>query len=373
MFLTVDQFNPWDPATWSSNPLGLYTDLRNNGLIVDTIHLGEIKYANLLGYALSTLTWPHLPHKTRVELTRRVTRRRVLGIVAKAKIGRIAHKLTKDTRILTCSSGVIDLSRCRLPIWHYSDACLGVALRENPAYRGLDPRLAQRMLKQETANYAKLDRLLLFSQWAANSATTDHALPATRVAVVGHGPCIPDPGTHERMVDQPDVPTILFVCTDWERKGGPLVLESFKLLRQNIPDARLVVIGYLDPALVEGVPGIEFVGAIRKNIPSELARFIEWYRKSDLLVLASTYDPMPNITLEANLCGTPVVTTNVSAVEEQMNDGVNGYMARNDPVDFEAKMRSIISERDSLRKSSRSYVLNHFMWSTVVNNIKKHL
>lgn len=369
MFLTYDQFNPWDPATWSSNPLGLYSELKERGLIVDTLHLGHRPLANAIGYALSTLLWPHYAHRSRLELTRRITRRMVLGFLARKQIRAKLNGLPTGTRLLTCSNAVIDFSRCGLPVWHYSDACLGVALREDPASALIDAKLQRSMLRQETKNYQSLDKLLLFSQWAARSAIADHYTPAYKVSVVGHAACLPDPGTHEK-IDPQGPPTVLFVCTDWQRKGGPLVLDAFKRLRQSLPAARLVVIGYLNPEKVAGVDGVEFVGKLRKDRPDELQRFIEWYRRADVLALASNYDPMPNITLEANLCGTPVVTSPVCAVTEQIESGVNGELVPHDPEAMYQALRKILSRRcATLRATSRHYVLKHHTWNQVGERI----
>jgi glycosyltransferase involved in cell wall biosynthesis len=138
-----------------------------------------------------------------------------------------------------------------------------------------------------------------------------------------------------------------------------------------LPNARLVVIGNLDSARFDGVDGVEFVGRLRKDNPDELRRFVGWYRRADVLALASNYDPMPNITLEANLCGTPVVTTSVCGVKEQMREGVNGFLSDSSPAEFASRLKQVISRNGNLRPSSRHFVDSSFTWTAVVKKISE--
>lgn len=367
-FISIDLLNPWDPATWSSNPQGLYSELRKRDRLIDSLWLGPCNGITMMAYCATYLRWPLAPKRERLEYMRRLVRPRLLGLVARKRLNERLPSIPRGTRLLTCSGSFVHLGNCGLPVWHYSDACLGVAMREDPAWAGASPQFKKVLLASETKCYARLDRLLLFSSWAAGSAIEDHGMSPDKISVVGHAACLPDPGTHEKLgADGP--PTVLFVCTDWERKGGPVVLEAFRQVRSSLPNARLVVVGYLDSSKVAGVDGVEFVGKLRKDKPDELSRFVEWYRRADVLALASTYDPMPNITLEANLCGTPVVTTRVCGVAEQMREGVNGLLSNRSPAELANRLKQVLLNNGALRYSSRQFVHSSFTWAKVADAI----
>jgi glycosyltransferase involved in cell wall biosynthesis len=68
-------------------------------------------------------------------------------------------------------------------------------------------------------------------------------------------------------------------------------------------------------------PHVIFAGVIKDDIGS-------WYRALDLLFLTSKWgESFPNVILEAMSCGLPVVSTDVSAVNEIIDQSVNGFMA----------------------------------------------
>jgi len=56
----------------------------------------------------------------------------------------------------------------------------------------------------------------------------------------------------------------------------------------------------------------------------------EKIKDSDLMVMLSNYEGLPNSIYESLLCGTPVFSTNVGGVSEQIQDGITGWLVDND-------------------------------------------
>jgi glycosyltransferase involved in cell wall biosynthesis len=96
-------------------------------------------------------------------------------------------------------------------------------------------------------------------------------------------------------------------------KGIDLLAEGFKLTREKIPHARLIIVGSGEEAgklrstlrseLDEGVAHIV------SDVPHEL--LADWYRAMNLFVMPSRYENYSNAVLEALACGVPFLGSNV--------------------------------------------------------------
>ena len=107
-----------------------------------------------------------------------------------------------------------------------------------------------------------------------------------------------------------------------EEKGFDYLLQAIPLVLKHMPDAHFVYAGehnvsYEDfyaqckPLLEHYKDHITFVGLILE--PQRLANF---YAMLDVFVLPSRTDCFPSVQLEAVLCGTPIVATNIPGARE---------------------------------------------------------
>jgi glycosyltransferase involved in cell wall biosynthesis len=111
------------------------------------------------------------------------------------------------------------------------------------------------------------------------------------------------------------------------RKGADLLLHAFReLKRRNLPDEampRLVVFGQqlsLPPTNPE-IP-YYYLGKMRDDISLRLL-----YSAADAVVIPSRQDNLPNIGLEAQACGKPVVGFTIGGLPDIIDDGVTGALA----------------------------------------------
>ena len=154
----------------------------------------------------------------------------------------------------------------------------------------------------------------------ARRAPGDLGLPRLRPGVVPFG---------TNLADRPDTPPeksdlgalkLLFVGTDWERKGGDIAVAALETLRASGRDAELTVIGKL-PETLRNRPGIRYAGYLNKNRAGDLAKLIKHYSEAHLLVLPSRADCTPMVVAEAMAYGTPVIATDVGGIGEMVGLG----------------------------------------------------
>jgi UDP-glucose:(heptosyl)LPS alpha-1,3-glucosyltransferase len=135
---------------------------------------------------------------------------------------------------------------------------------------------------------------------------------------------------------------ILFAGADFKRKGLPVLLRAFSLIKRD--GVRLIVAGKR--------PKAEFISMAKKlGIEKEVTfwgpekKIEQLYSVSDLFVLPTIYDPFSNATLEAMASGNAVITTAYNGASEIIENNVHGYVLK-DPMDHDTLARNISDALD---------------------------
>lgn len=121
-------------------------------------------------------------------------------------------------------------------------------------------------------------------------------------------------------------PTMVFVGRLNRDKGIDALLRVLDSVRQRV-DARLLIVGGLDEtsppddATMRAVvdrPQVEWVG--------EQADVLPFLQASDLLLFPTRREGLPQVPLEAQSCGVPVVSWRVTGVIDAVRDGFTGVL-----------------------------------------------
>jgi glycosyltransferase involved in cell wall biosynthesis len=129
---------------------------------------------------------------------------------------------------------------------------------------------------------------------------------------------LPDPGEVERA----DVPTVLYLGQLHPIKRIGALLDAFELVRRELPDARLEIVGapsrHGEALQVRAGAGVTFHGLIPEE--EKAAAFA----RAQVFALLSAAEGLPVTVLEALSCGTPVVLSPGCGLPEL--DGVAGIV-----------------------------------------------
>jgi len=107
------------------------------------------------------------------------------------------------------------------------------------------------------------------------------------------------------------------------RKGAPYLLEAFRLIRKEVPDAVLRVKRYIRDDAEEVLKRyadlpIEWSGGL------SLTDHVRRYHTSDLMIFPSIEDGFAFVVAEALACGLPVITTMNTGASDLVRPGENG-------------------------------------------------
>jgi glycosyltransferase involved in cell wall biosynthesis len=214
---------------------------------------------------------------------------------------------------------------------------------------------AEDLVRIETAEAGWLtsaSRVLFSSDWAAGRAVSRYGLDPTRVGSVGiFGE-----------VEPPDRDAyaggagFVFVSTDFEAKGGPVVLAAFRQLRELHPQATLTIVGAA-PGDIASAPGVTYAGYLRKEVPEEYRRFRDILAGAVALAHPTRSDIAPLLLVEAALFGCPAIASRAYAIPELVEDGETGWLIDNpaDPGEIAAAMRQVLDDPDHGRLRANAW------------------
>jgi glycosyltransferase involved in cell wall biosynthesis len=164
------------------------------------------------------------------------------------------------------------------------------------------------------------------SAWAGNSAINDYEVPPQKVHIVQWGPNLDSIPIREDVLAPKtrDVCKLLFVGVEWERKGGAIAYEAFKILKNKGYNVKLTICGCpVPPGLSH--PDMEEIPYINKNIPEENYRFHQMMLTHHFFILPTRAECYGMVFAEASAYALPIVTTDTGGIESVVKNGINGF------------------------------------------------
>ncbi len=166
--------------------------------------------------------------------------------------------------------------------------------------------------------FQRAQRLVAWSHWTKEALVAEYDVPEEKIIVI-------PPGVNSQAWVRPtprqqgNGPVkILFVGGDLQRKGGELLLEAVRTLRQQAAiELHLVT---RDPVPAE--PGVFVYHDMQPNS----APLKQLFHTCDIFCLPTYGDCLPMVLSEAGAAGLPLISTKVGGIGEIVRDGENGFL-----------------------------------------------
>jgi glycosyltransferase involved in cell wall biosynthesis len=198
------------------------------------------------------------------------------------------------------------------------------------------------------------------------SLVHDYGVTEDAVTVVGAGVNIAYPRTLEHLgaLERYMGRTVLFVGRDFERKGGPELLEAFAQARVTVPDARLVIAGIRlerDPA------GVTSLGEVRDR-----RQVANLYETATVFCLPSRFEPTGMSIMEAMAYGLPVVGASVGGIAEAVRPETGILVESGEVGQLRDALVRLLADPDLASRMghrARELIDLEFNWDAVVGRM----
>lgn len=191
-----------------------------------------------------------------------------------------------------------------------------------------------------------------------------------------HAQVIPNPRESTDEIDRWTFPecipgTVLFVGRFDRHKGGDVMIDAFRTIRGQMPEARLVFVGP-DRGCIDDAGRRWTIEpyAAERLLPEDRARF-EYLgqqpndaipllrRKANVVVVCSRWENFANTATEALSLGCPLVVSNAGGMPEIVQHERNGLLCRpSDPADLAEKVITLLRNPELAARLGRQAALD---------------
>jgi glycosyltransferase involved in cell wall biosynthesis len=189
----------------------------------------------------------------------------------------------------------------------------------------------------------RYDRVVACSAFVERFLVERYRYPPASVARIVNGwegTPPPESGLAER-------PTVICVANFRTQKGHDVLLRAFARTRERVGDAQLVLVGG-GPERAEVEATIARLGLESQvSVAGAVDDVWPYLAQAHVFALASRYEPLGVVVLEAMAAGLPVVATRVGGIPEIVQEGVTGTLVgADDDVAFGEALVALLEAPD---------------------------
>ena len=254
-------------------------------------------------------------------------------IAARSYARQIERQIAERTPdvVLSVDSTASALLRTELPIVLWLDATFDNLIGFYPGYDRLSTRTSRNGHALERAALERCALALYSSKWAADRAVSAYGVSPERVEVVNWGANLERHRAPEQIAGMISARPrgscrLVFVGTDWDRKGGPEAVAIVAALNQSGLRAELAVIGCRPRIERSAAPFVRTVGYLDKATDAGGEAFDRELAQAHLLLLPTRADCTPLVIAEAGSFGVPTLAASVGGISEMIEDRSSGCL-----------------------------------------------
>lgn len=215
------------------------------------------------------------------------------------------------------------------PVAFWTDATFAGITDYYAHFTNLCQRTIREGREMEQRALASCSLAIYTSDWAAKSAVENYNVDPAKVKVVPYGANVSsdrdEAGIRELVENRSsEVCELLFVGVDWERKGGPIALETAEILNRRGLKTRLHVVGCEPPC--ETPAFVVRHGFVSKKTAEGSALLDRLFSEAHFLIVPSRAECFGLVFAEASSFGLPSLAATTGGVPSVVAPGINGRL-----------------------------------------------
>jgi glycosyltransferase involved in cell wall biosynthesis len=204
------------------------------------------------------------------------------------------------------------------------------------------------------------------SHWGMRLAREAYSLKGSHYLAIGRGGVI-DPPEQDTWDSQTH--RLVTIAMDFDQKGGPIVLDAYRILKERFPSLAWHIIGGQPTGDWQQLDGITYEGVVDTDTPAGRRRLNDILGNAFLLLHPTREDTSPLVITEAAYFGCPAISTNAFAIPELVTHGVTGLLINSvSSEEIVSAVSSLIDNEEryrDMRRNARNVALSKSQWKSV--------
>lgn len=355
IFLT--RFDPKDINSWSGTLYYIYNKLKES-------HHIEVIGTEILEQ-LNVFTRGNFPAETFIPIDRYP---RVFNKLLAERVNVLDSDLIFFGDLL-----FVPFLEVNIPIVYLTDITFD---QLRPHYREPDEKKDESCIYLEKLIFEKSAVIIYCSDWIKKETIKFYGTDPNKIEVVELGANISTPTDFSVDISM-DVCHLVFIGKDWQRKGGDIALDTYKLLKEEGFSCTLTIIGATSQNIQGSDKDLIVIPNLDKSIEGHSERLYQILSESHFLFLPTRFDAYGIVFCEASAYSLPSIATNIGGVGSPVREGKNGFLLPLEATakDYAEKIMTVFNDKENywkLRASSRHEFetrLNWDIWGETVNKI----
>ncbi len=273
-----------------------------------------------------------------------------------------------DILFVSASSQLIAYLETDIPVVYMTDATFQQLQGYYPYFSNLAKYNVAQGIALDKKAFQKTAHCMLASEWNKNSAIHDYGIDSGKISVVPFGANLDKIPVAADLTSTTSLQCrLLFLGVEWERKGGEIALQTFRLLKQKGNNPHLHIIGCVPPHDLSGEKNITVIPFLDKNKPDDFSKLNTIFLETDFLLLPTRAECAGVVFSEASAYGIPSVTTDTGGVSTYVKNDMNGFTLslQAGADDYAVKIGQLLADKDALQNlklSARKYYEENLNW-----------